>query len=228
MTAPLRHTPLYETAQQLGARFVEAGGWRFPEAYTTPDEEIAAVRAGGGLADVTPHGKLHVEGEEAARALQAAFGQAPEAIGQGARVEAGHLYWLRRDLFYLSTPPGREAEAQAQITAAVAQLGAFVTVTDLTQALSDLRLIGPASVQILSKVCGLDFRPAAFPDLTAKTTSLAKTRQLIARRDFGALPAYTFVGDSSLAAYVWGVVMEAGREYGLAPVGVAALRKLEP
>jgi len=225
--APVRSTPLYETAQRLGARFIEMGQWRFPEVYTSVEAEIAAIRAGCGLADVSPHGKVQVEGEAAAQALRAAFGQAPEAIGAGAAVDAGHLYRLRRDLFFLSTPPGGEVSALARITAAVSQQGVFVTATDLSQALSDLRLIGPASVQVLAKVCGLDFRPAAFPDQTAKYSSLAKTRQLIIRRDFGPLPAYTLLGEASLAAYVWGVVMEAGQEFGIQPVGVGALRALE-
>jgi heterotetrameric sarcosine oxidase gamma subunit len=227
MNTPIRCTPLYETAQRLGARFIELGQWRFPEMYTSVEAEIAAVRAGCGLADVSPHGKVQVEGEASAQALRAAFGQAPEAISAGVKVDAGHLYRLRRDLFFLSTPPGGEANTLARITAAASQLGAFVTATDLSQALADLRLIGPASAQVLAKVCGLDFRPAAFRDQTAKYSSLAKTRQLIIRRDFGPLPAYTFLGDASLAAYVWGVMMEAGREFGTQPVGVGALRALE-
>lgn len=227
MTAPIRTTPLYDTAQRLGARFVEAGQWRFPEVYTTVEAEVAAARAGCGLADVTPHGNLHIEGEAAAEVLRAVYGQAPEAIGAGLSVNAGQLYRLRRDLFFLTTPPGGEAEALARISSATAQTGAFVTVTDVSHALSDIRLLGPASAQVLAKVCGLDFRDAAFPHQTAKHSSLAKTRQLIIRRDFGPLPAYTFLGDASLAAYVWEVVMEAGREFGLAPVGVAALRLLE-
>jgi heterotetrameric sarcosine oxidase gamma subunit len=227
MNTPVRCTPLYETAQALGARFIEVGQWRFAEVYTGVEAEIAAIRAGCGLADVSPHGKVQIEGEAAFQALAAAFGQAPDAISAGVTVDAGHLYRLRRDLFFLSTPPGGEATALARIAAAAGQQGAFVTATDLSHALSDLRLIGPASAQVLAKVCGLDFRPAAFPNLTAKYSSLAKTRQLIIRRDFGPLPAYTFLGDASLAAYVWGVVMEAGREFGVQPVGVGALKALE-
>ena len=227
MTAPIRLTPLHDTTLALGARWIDMGTWRFPEVFTSAENEVAAARAGCGLADVTPHGKLQIEGEAAAKVLAAAFGQTPEAIGAGLAVSTGQLYRLRPDLCFLTTTPGGEGGAKAQIEAACALSSAFVTVTDLTHALAELRLIGPASAQVLAKVCGLDFREAAFPHQTAKYSSLAKTRQLILRRDFGPLPAYTFLGDASLAAYVWGVVMEAGREFGLQPVGVAALRVLE-
>lgn len=228
MNAPLRLTPLHATTQALGAHYVDhPGGWRFPGGYTSVAEEIAAVRASCGLADVSAHGKLQIEGETAFEALRAALGQAPEAVHAGLRGTGGHLVRLRPDLFYLSTPPGREAELQMTLTNTIAALGLFVTVTDLTHGLADLCLIGPASAKVLSQLCGLDLRPAAFPDLAGKQTSVARTRQLIRRRDFGPLPSYSLAGDQSVAAYLWQALTSAGREYDLRPVGVDALAALE-
>ncbi len=228
MNPPLKLTALHALTQRLGARYVDhMGQWHFPGGYASPAEEVAAIRAGCGLADVTPHGKLQIEGEAAFEALRAAFGEAPEAIHAGTRGQAGHLVRLRHDLFYLSTPPGREAEALASLNAAIAGLGVFVTVTDFTHGLADLCLIGPASALVLSHLCGLDFRPAAFPDLAVKQTSVAKTRQMIRRRDFGPLPSYSLAGEQSVAAYLWEALTAAGQEHGLRPVGVEALRVLE-
>jgi sarcosine oxidase subunit alpha len=224
---PIRLTPLHSATQHLGAKFFEMGGWRFPEAYTTPAAEVATARQSVALADVTPHGKLQIEGAAALDAVKAAFRRAPETIGAGLQVEGGHLYRLRPDQFYLSTPPGGEGQAQTHLEAVIAENKWFVTITDLSQALAEMRVIGPNSRDLLSKVCALDFHPDAFPNLTAKQTSLAKTNQLIIRRDFGELPAFTFAGAQSLAAYVWGVVLEAGREFGIVPVGVTALAALE-
>jgi glycine cleavage system aminomethyltransferase T len=90
-----------------------------------------------------------------------------------------------------------------------------------------LTLIGPRCRQILSKVCALDFHPDSFPQLGVKVTSLAKTRQIIMRRDRPGLPAFSLAGAPSLAAYVWDTLLEAGREFGLVPIGLAALRQLE-
>jgi sarcosine oxidase subunit alpha len=228
MSLPHKVTALHATTERLGARYVDhMGGWRFPGGYATVEDEIAAIRAGCGLADVTPHGKLQIEGDAAHAALAAAFDHAPEAIHSGRRVPAGYLFRLRPDLFYLSTPPGRESDAASQIEAAVAGLGLFVTVTDVTHGLADLCLIGPNSALVLSHLCGLDFRDAAFPNLAGQHSSVAKTRQLIRRRDFGPLPSYSLAGDQSLAAYLWEALTTAGREYGLRPVGVQALAALE-
>jgi heterotetrameric sarcosine oxidase gamma subunit len=78
----------------------------------------------------------------------------------------------------------------------------------------------------LSKVCGLDFHPLAFPNGWAKQSSLAKTPQLIIRRDIGELPAFSIIGVRSFAAYVWETIMEAGYELGITPIGQAAVQAL--
>ena len=61
---------------------------------------------------------------------------------------------------------------------------------------------------------------------TAKQSSLAKTTQLIIRRDIGELPAFSIIGAQSLGPYVWDTVMEAGREFGLVPIGLSVLDML--
>lgn len=226
--APLKTSPLLETTLALGAVPGEAGGWRLAHAFGPLAEALAAARDRVALADSSAHGKLQLEGAQAAAVARAAFGAAPEAVGAGLSVPAGQLYRLRPELFYLSTPTGGEAAALAQAEAAARQLGAFVTVSDLSHGLADLRLIGPHARAVLGRLCALDLSAAAFPDQSARQTEVAKTRQLILRRDFGPRPAFQLIGAQSLAAYVWEAVLAAGREFGLQPIGVAALRELEP
>jgi heterotetrameric sarcosine oxidase gamma subunit len=227
MTTLLKLSPLNGAAERLGARWLEMAGWRCPEAYGDLEAEIAAIRAGCGLVDVSASGKLQIEGGQARPMLAAALGATPEAIGGYARVEAGDLYCLRPDMYFLLTPPGAESVTRVGLEAAAAGHGSLVTVTDLTHGLGGIALVGPRAVDVLRRVCGLDFDEAAFPNLTASQSSLAKTRQLILRRDRGRLPAYITFGARSLAAYVWGVLLDAGRTVGIAPVGLAALRSVE-
>ena len=87
-------------------------------------------------------------------------------------------------------------------------------------------MIGPDSQELLSKVCGLDFHPSVFPNETAKQSSLAKTTQLIIRCDIDELMAFSIIGVQSLGPYVWDILMEAGREFGVVPIGTAALAAL--
>lgn len=224
---PIKVTPLYAATNALGAEFVEPGGWRFAKRYAELELELTAARERVGLADVSPHGKLFIEGVSAFEAVRATLGSAPENVGSGMKVAAGQLYRLRLNQFYLSTPVGGEAQAHVQLETVIAAQRFFVTVTNQTHGLADVCLIGPASRAVLSKLCSLDFADQAFPNQSLRQTSVAKTKQMIIRRDFGPLPGYTLIGAQSLAAYLWNVIRAAGHEFGIAPVGVEALRELE-
>jgi heterotetrameric sarcosine oxidase gamma subunit len=226
MTTPLKLSPLNATAERLGAHWLEVAGWRCVDDYGNPALEVAAMRAAAGLADVSQIGKIQIEGQQAAALLAAVLGAAPEAVGDQVHVPAGDLYCLRPDMYFLSVRPGTEAGVSATLANAAAARPDLVTVTDVTHGLACLELVGPRAVDVMTRVCGLDFSPAAFPSLAARQSSVAKTRQLIIYRDRG-LPSYLLFGARSLAAYVWGVLLDAGRPFGLKPVGMEALSTLE-
>ena len=247
MSTPIKLTPLYSIAQHLGAQFADQNRWRVPTVYTTLEAEVTAAQNGVGIVDETPNGKLTVEGEEAGTVLQEAFKLPKLEIGEGALWEGPsgtnhHVYRLRSELFFISTPPEEAPIAQKTLTETPvggaslprpeAPVGGaslprpFVTVTDITDGRSEIRVVGPTSRELLSKVCGLDFQPSAFPNGWAKQSSLAKTAQLIICRDIGELPAFSIIGVRSFAAYVWETIMEAGYELGITPIGQAAVQAL--
>ena len=224
--APIRLTPLYATAQRLNAQFTEHHGWNIPEVYTTPDAEIDTARRSVALADETANGKLTVEGDRADALVNTAFDLPALAINMGCTTESDYIFRLRKDLFFISTPPEGEDRALKKLTGATKAAGEFVTITDVTHGRAEIRVVGPASQALLRKVCGLDFHSAEFPNGAAKQTSLAKTAQLIVRRDIGELPAFSVIGVRSLSAYLWDIIVEAGREFGITPIGRAALQAL--
>lgn len=216
--AVLQQSPLHHRAARSGAQLAAAGGWQRVRVYTSVAQEVEAVRRGAGLADETANGKLLVEGREAAELLGVDL-----RIGAGASLEGGRVYRLRPDLFFLSTPPGEQEGILETLRARRA--GRFLTLTDLTPGRAELRLAGPASPQVLSKLGGLDFEH--FPDGEARQSSLAKTPQLILRRDLRGAPAFSLITARSLGAYLWDALLEAGREWHIAPIGQAALALLE-
>ena len=219
---PIKLTPLHATAQRLGVTFTEQRGWRIPAVYTTPETEMTAARERLALADETPNGKLLLEGDQAESVSMDAFDLGSLKINEG----RDGIYRLRNDLFFISTPPGKAASIQKKLMTASAASEQFITVTDVTHGRAEIRVIGPDSQALLSKLCGLDFHISAFPNETAKQSSLAKTAQLIIRCDIGELPAFSIIGPQSLGAYIWDTLMEAGREFGVVPIGRAAFAAL--
>ncbi len=163
------------------------------------------------LLDASDDGKIMVEGQQAAALMRAAWGIPALAIGAGAEVGSGQVYCLRSDLFFVHTPPGIEKEVTRELDARAGEGFGLITVTDVTQGRAELRLVGPASADLLNQLCGLDFRPSVFPHLTAKFTSVAKTRQLVIRHDQDDLLSYAIIGARSLGDYLARVFLAAGQ-----------------
>ena len=220
-------TPLYGVCKGLGARFVETGGgWLIADAFAESASEEAAANDRLAMADVSAEGNLRVEGADAGAVLRAAYGLPVLAIGESAPAGTGRCYCLRPDLFSVLTAPGDEDTNIGVIDSAALADGCRITATVMTHGQASIRIIGPRVAELMSKLCGLDFSPAAFPDGTAKRSSFAKTAQLVVHRDVGQLPSFTVVGARSVAAYVWETISEAGEEYGITPIGQDALLKI--
>jgi sarcosine oxidase subunit alpha len=229
--SPVKLTPIYDASRELGAHFVELAGWQVPQAFSKIEDEIAASGRNVALADCSASGKLVVEGKSAEPFLQTIWSSPPLAIGQGEIIDSKHVYRLREDVFFIHLDPGKEAAAARTLSEAVEKSGDLITVTDITHGRADLLLVGPRCSQLLSRLCSLDFHPSHFPDLWAKQSSMAKTRQLILRRDIkpqnGApILAFSLIGARSLAAYLWDTIQEAGHDLDLTPIGQSALEKL--
>lgn len=215
---PLKLSPLHRSAAAAGAQFALGEGWQVAQVYTSVEAEMALARKGVALADQSANGKILLEGREAGSLLGGELG-----IGAGAPLGKAWVFRLRQDLFFLSTPPGAEEEVLEGLRSQVA--GRHLTLTDLSHGRAELRLVGPASPAVLGQLCGLEL--ARFPDGEARQGSVAKTVQLILRRDLGGLSAYSLIGARSLGAYLWEAILEAGRNWGIAPIGQAALSALE-
>lgn len=167
------------------------------------------------LFDASHHGKIMVEGSTAARLLYGAWETPELRIGAGAEAGPGQVYRLRSDLFLVHTPPRARAETSHFLHACAREAAGLVTVTDVTDGRLELRLRGASAASLLSRLCGLDFSAVAFPNLSARFTSLAKTRQLLARRDEDGALCFAIIGGRSLGDYVRATMIQAGYDLGM-------------
>ena len=240
----MRLTPLHDRTHALGASFVDLVDWRVPDVYADVESEIARARAGVVLGDDSAKGRVLAQSTGIDGMLRQLIDPPELPVGAGQRLvvsvgarpngeehfDAGEcwIYRLRADMVFVSTPPGGEGKTAARLQAAAdAGASGLTTITDITDGRAEIRIVGPASSQLLSKVCGLDFDDEVFSDGEAAQTSLAKTRQLILRRDVGSLSAYSIIGRRSLGAYVWGILEEAGSEWEIGPIGLSGLTRLD-
>jgi len=85
---------------------------------------------------------------------------------------------------------------------------------------------GGQSPAMFAKLCGVDLRPAKFPDLSIAQTSVARLSAIVIRDDRSGTFAYHLLADSASAAYLWDCLIDAMAEFDGRPVGLAAVRAL--
>jgi sarcosine oxidase, subunit alpha len=206
-------TPLEAVAERHGAEFRIVDGWRVAW-YPGSEGKLAPAGEGVALVDATPCGKIVVEGHRVDELFRAVGVDSLPVVGTG--IEATRLipgawvYRLRADRLFISTPPGSEGRLVSRLEREIGRPAHLVTVSDLTHGWYELHLVGAGSGSLLRKFCGVELGGEAFPDRTARETSVAKIYQLVIRRDVGSVPSFALLGARSLGEYLWGVLLEAG------------------
>ena len=219
---PQRISPLHRRHLSLGAQMVSENGWQRPARYASAQEEVSAVISGAGLCDITPVGKLLLQGADIEASLPGVEIPAPGGV---TRHEDRHLFCrLAVDQLLILTPPDTTDDVRA--TMATTQRDTCAHLVDMTSGLTGLCLVGPHSQDVLSKLTDLDLTLPATADMTCTQTSLSGVQAILVRADFGDVPCYRIFVSRDLGEFAWDVLTEAGSSEGLTPFGVDALRLL--
>lgn len=227
---PVRVSAIHRAHLTRGATFRDAGDWRVPDAFTSPEDEVARVLAGVGLADVSAAGKLHVRGESAAAVLRRMAGGEPSAPGRAARVALGDAEALAcrladDELLVLTAFADTDA-VRDRLTRTAASAGC-AHVTDLTSGFAAVDVLGPAAPSLLARVAPLDLSDGAVPPLGVVQGELARVRAILIRLDRVRAPAFRALVPRESGAHAWEALADAGRDLGLVLVGAAARARLD-
>lgn len=222
---PVRVSAMHAAQEALGARFREEGDWRVPETYTSAAEEAARVRSGVGLADTSACGKLSVRGDGAAALLGKAAGVDLEP-GTAARVRvdgAAALACRLAEDEVLVLAPVADTAAITGVLARLATGAGCTHLTDLTSAYAVVDLLGPRAGDLLARLSPLDL--GGVPTLGVAQGELARVHAILVR--LGRPPGFRALVAREYGAFVWEALLDAGRDLGLTPIGVAARALLE-
>jgi aminomethyltransferase len=167
-------SPLHDLNEDLGARFVDFGGWEMPVQYESVLAEHRAVRTGAGVFDVTHLGRFSLTGPGAHTALRKLL------CNDIDRVEAGRcqytmilnpaggviddliVWWRGEDDFW---PMPNAANHERVMNAFRAEPGCVVD--DLQRSTVFLAVQGPDAPAMIERVLGGG--PGRFRNITADT-----------------------------------------------------------
>ena len=225
--SPVKKSAFYHRQLAIGAHMVERDGWLQPEYYSSADQESRILTGSIGICDVSPAGKLIIQGDGLGDFLEYALSSDNAlAIGDVRQVSSpspGRLARLTTSECLLLCNP---AEIPGWTNALEEGADNSAHIVDLTSGLCGVRLTGPGSDQLLSKLSEFDSTPDAFPNLSCAQARFAEIHGMIVRTDLGPLPSYDLFFTREFGEYVWDAIVEAGEEFGAAAVGLKATDRL--
>ena len=231
MNVPLRRTPLYPEHRALEARLVPFAGYEMPVQYRGISVEHQAVRQTAGLFDVSHMGELEVSGPGALSFVNGlitndlARARDGQAVYTCACNEAGtildDLIVYRRgpsDILVVCNASNREKIA--------AHFGARATsdvsFRDASDEYALLALQGPRALEVLSAAgSSVDVR-ASVPRFHFTSAEVAGKRVTIARTGYTGEDGVELFMATDDAVTVWRALLEAGKPFGIEPVGLGA------
>src|SRR6185436_2485881 len=189
--AELKKTPLHARHRSLNARIVPYAGWEMPVEYAGITSEHLAVRTRAGLFDVSHMGQIEVAGKNALAAVQQllcndagklAVGQAQYSAlltEQGTFVDDVVVYRMAPAHFMLIVNAANVAKDVAWVTAQAAAVG-DVAVVDSSSRYALLALQGPAALEVLQPLTGVDLHSLkrywlGYGEVAAARVTVART-----------------------------------------------------
>ena len=235
---PIRLTPMNQKHIQAGAKMMEVGQWSRPHSYGPVEEEYRAVRERAGIIDVSTLGKLDVQGRDAVRLLDKVYSNVHSnlRIGRtrygvvcsdsGIILDDGTVSRLAEDRFYITTGTGNTDLMEEWFKWWTAGTGMCVHIANVSAAFAAINLAGPDARSVLSKLTDIDLESTAFAYMRNAQATVAGVPATMLRVGFVGETGWEIHIPAEYGEYMWDVLMDAGREFGIAPFGVETQRIL--
>ncbi len=246
-TPAARRTALYSVHRQMGAKMVEFNGWEMPVEYPSAGGILAehkAVRTGLGLFDVSHMGDIRLTGPEALAAVQhismndasrLAIGQAQYSAllnPQGTFVDDVVVHRLGQNDYLLVINAGTREKDVHWVRANTQPFDCKVE--DLSDDFTQIAVQGPRAADALQKLTDANLSGVKFYWVTRGIIRLAGKPHrdvddvLIARTGYTGEDGFEIYvpADEVTSARVWHELLEAGKDFGVAPCGLGARNTL--
>ena len=226
----LKQTPFYNFHIAVGAKMVEFAGFEMPVQYSSIIDEHLAVRRSVGVFDVTHMGEFYVRGAGALAFLQKV------TINDVARLKPGRVQYsamcyedggiiddlliYRMEHQYMLVV--NASNLQKDFDWLQSQKFGDVEIENVSDATALLAVQGPKSLATLQKLTEEDLSKVEYYAFIR--TVLAGVPMVISRTGYTGELGYElyFDAESESAKKVLDAIFDAGKEFGIQPVGLGA------
>jgi len=227
----MKNTALTHIHEALGAKIVPFAGYNMPVQYEGVNIEHETVRNGVGVFDVSHMGEFLIEGENALALIQyvtsndaskLAVGDAQYSCfpnDKGGIVDDLICYRIKEDTYMLVVNASNIEKDWDWISKHNARFGA--TLRNISDDYSLLAIQGPKAIEAMQSLTSVDLSIIKF--YTFRVADFAGMDHVI-------VSATGYTGSGGFEVYVknsdvemlWNKVFDAGAEFGIKPIGLAA------
>lgn len=235
----VRRTPMHAWHEKAGAKMGDAGNWKRPQVYSSVAQEYEAVRQRAGVIDVSTLGKIELRGADVVKFLEFIYPNrfANLKVGRvrygvicddaGILLDDGTIARLGDDRFFLTTTTGNADAIDSWFRWWLAGRPQWdVRMTNVSGSYAAMNLAGPRSREVLKKLTDADLSSDAMPYLAASECTIAGVSAIVLRIGFVGELGYEIHVPSQFGLHAWEAILEAGREFSIAPFGLEAQRVL--
>ena len=224
----LKHTALHDIHEKSGAKMVEFAGFHMPIQYTSIREEHRKVRETVGVFDVSHMGEIEISGPAALNMVQKI------TINDAAKLAIGQIQYsamcypdggIVDDLLvyrypdkYLLVVNGANLDKDYQWI--MDNQIPDCIVSNISDQITQLAVQGKKAEATLQKLTKVNLADIAYYWFVEG--ELAGTSMLISRTGYTGEPGFEIYFENRHAEKIWNQLMDAGREFQIAPVGLAA------
>jgi aminomethyltransferase len=225
----MKRTPLYEKHVALGARIVEFAGYEMPIQYTSIVDEHKAVREAVGLFDVSHMGEIEITGKDAVKLAERLFTNTVSTMKPGEaeytamiKEDGGELddlfiHYVSEDRIFLVV---NASNADKDFAWMKKHETPEAKVTNHSDEWAEMALQGPRASDVIAKIT--DFNAPCLPYFHFTFDKVAGVEAMVARTGYTGEDGFEVYVKNADAPKVWDAIMEAGKEFGIKPIGLGA------
>ncbi len=227
----MKRTAFYDIHVRLGGKIVPFAGYEMPVQYAGIIEEHRCVRNAVGIFDVSHMGEFEIRGRDALALVQKVTTNDASKLPAGKAQYSAMCYadggivddllvYNMGDYFMLVVNAANIDKDFEWIRSNIGSLNAKLE--NKSDAYSLLAVQGPASLNMLQKLTPVDLAAIQYYGFTKD--NLSGVPMIISRTGYTGERGFELYFDSSVATgeRVWSVLMDAGKEFGVMPIGLGA------
>lgn len=226
----MKNTALTEIHQALGAKIVPFAGYNMPVQYEGVNAEHETVRNAVGVFDVSHMGEFLIEGEHALDLIQKVSSNDASklTIGKaqyscmpnedGGIVDDLIIYKIKEDAFLLVVNASNIEKDWNWIKS---KNEAGATMRDLSEAYSLLAIQGPKAIEAMQSITSHDLSAIKFYNFIVGDFAGIE-HVIISATGYTGSGGFEIYCKNSEVEQIWNKVLEAGADFGIKPIGLAA------